>query len=168
MARVTQRELLIEAMKALYGLAGIGTGRVTELFKDGASNEQLLDCIQLAEKEARAQWMKRHEQAHKALGVLLQSVDLTEPCMSLDCKNELLPEAIKRLQRRRDAMHELASKVGAIADDAWLADNATAGDPPDHQRLAALRRRTLRRIEHEAKPLVALVDSILFGFEDEE
>jgi hypothetical protein len=167
MARVTQRELLIEAMKALYGLAGIGTGRVTELFKDGAGNEQLLDCIQLAEKEARAQWMKRHEQHHKTLGVLLEEAGLNERGASLDYRMSLVPKAKEKFKARSDKLIELGCELRRIGDRVWLAASAQC-QHDEREELAGARTEALWEARDAIRAARQKLDDVTFDLGEED
>lgn len=169
MARITQRELLIEAMEAIYQLAGVPVGVCAQ----HATHHP--DIVRSFIREhahvARQKYGEQDRQHSDVLTTLLSEVDLLRPgLLSVADKQALHDKAKKRLRIRRDMMHELHSQLEAIESEAWLVTNATAGDPPDHARLARARRAFVAQIEARVKPVRERIDAMLFGldFDDEE
>ncbi|NJK88119.1 MAG: hypothetical protein HC923_01140 [Myxococcales bacterium] len=119
--------------------------------------------------KAREQRTKLYTDHCAALKVIIDEANLEEPgLMGADEMMAKLDLAKARFRKRRDAMHDADAVLRKLDDDAWLAINATAGDPPDHNRLARARSAALRRVEPATAKVRETLDAILFGMEDEE
>jgi hypothetical protein len=171
MARVTLREVLLEALLGVYNLAGYPSGPLREAF-DTLPPAALRELLRSAIEATRNRVQTRHAQLEEALKMALAPVELNRGWYeSVDDRLAKLPKVEPRLTRRRETLYAAQFELGRIMDELWLTANATAGngdDKPDHDRLARARLNAIRRTEPRLKEVDKKINDVLWGFDDEE
>lgn len=158
------REALREALGTLLNLGGVGTAAM-----NGVADRDLPALAHKASQTAREHRRQVHDNYSAVLDILLAEAGMTMPrLLSADTKAEKIEKIKAVFRKRRDALHDAHAALARLEDDVWLAINATAGNPPDQQRLARARAAALERVTPTTKAVRELLDTILFGLDSDE